>query len=84
VYAGLSGADANGVSAPKAKLDQLRAKLSKAWFATNVQKPTKEELEEGHHHAELEHAHDAPMEGHAADGHQFDGRHDVADETLRH
>ncbi len=84
VYTGISGTDANGISAPKAKLDQLRATLSKAWFATNVQKPTKEELEEGHHHAELEHAHDAPLEGHAADGHQFDGRHDVEGETLRH
>ncbi len=84
VYAGLSGADANGVSAPKARVDQLRSRLSRAWFATNVQKPTKDELDEGHHHAELEHAHDAPLEGHAADGHQFDGRHDVADETLRH
>ena len=43
------------------------------------------ELEEAHHHAELEQAHDAPLEGHAADGHQFDGRHDVAgDELSRH
>ncbi|MFL6156464.1 MAG: ubiquinol-cytochrome c reductase cytochrome b subunit, partial [Marmoricola sp.] len=84
VYAGLSGEDANGVSAPKARLDRLRAKLSKAWYATNVQKPTRAELEEAHHHAELEHDHDAPLEGHAADGHQFDGRHDVAGEELTH
>ena len=27
-------------------------------------------------------AHDAPLEGHAADGHQFDGRHDVDDEHM--
>ncbi|MCZ4499619.1 MAG: menaquinol-cytochrome c reductase cytochrome b subunit precursor [Marmoricola sp.] len=84
VYAGRSGTDANGVSAPAAKVDEIRAKLSKAWFATNVQKPTKEELEAGHHHAELEHLHDAPLEGHAADGHQYDGRHDVADQDLTH
>jgi len=84
VYTGKSGTDANGVSAPAAKVDELRAKLSKAWYATNVQKPTKEELEAGHHHAELEHLHDAPLEGHAADGHQYDGRHDVADEDLTH
>ncbi|RNL64428.1 ubiquinol-cytochrome c reductase cytochrome b subunit [Nocardioides marmoriginsengisoli] len=84
VYAGMSGEDANGVSAPKARMDQLRAKASKAWFATNVQKPTAEEFEEAHHHAELEHAHDAPLEGHAADGHQFDGRHDVAGDDLTH
>jgi len=83
VYAGISGTDANGVPARKLKVDQLRAKASKAWFATNVQKPTVEELEEGHHHAELEDEHDAPLLGHAADGHQFDGRHDVADESLR-
>jgi ubiquinol-cytochrome c reductase cytochrome b subunit len=43
VYAGVSGTDANGVSAPSARIDQARAKLSKAWFATNVQKPTAEE-----------------------------------------
>ena len=84
VYTGTTGTDANGVSAPNAKLDQLRAKLSRAWFATNVQKPTVEELDAGHHHAELEHQHDAPLEGHAADGHQFDGRHDVVGEDLTH
>jgi ubiquinol-cytochrome c reductase cytochrome b subunit len=84
VYAGVSGTDANGVSAPSARIDQARAKLSKAWFATNVQKPTAEELEEGHHHAEIEHEHDLPLEGHAADGHQFDGRHDVEGDELTH
>ncbi len=84
VYTGISTEDANGVSAPKARLDQFRAKASKAWFATNVQKPTAEEFEDANHHAELEHAHDAPLEGHAADGHQFDGRHDVAGDDLTH
>ncbi|MBO9520714.1 MAG: ubiquinol-cytochrome c reductase cytochrome b subunit [Nocardioidaceae bacterium] len=84
VYTGANGTDANGVSAPKARLDRLRAKASHAWFADNVQKPTAEKLEEGHHHAELEHDHQAPLEGHAADGHQFDGHHDVDGETLRH
>ncbi|MFL6061451.1 MAG: cytochrome bc complex cytochrome b subunit [Marmoricola sp.] len=84
VYAGMSETDANGVSAPKARMDKLRAKASHAWFATNVQKPTPEELAEAAHHNELEHAHDAPLEGHAADGHQFDGRHDVAGDDLTH
>ncbi|MGO4258788.1 cytochrome bc1 complex cytochrome b subunit [Marmoricola sp. RAF53] len=84
VYTGAAGTDENGVSAPHGRMDSLRAKASRAWFATNVQKPTVEELEEGHHHAALEHEHDAPLEGHSADGHQFDGRHDVADESLRH
>ena len=55
---------------------------SQFWYGNNIQKPTQAELEEGHHHAELEHAHDAPLEGHAADGHQFDGRHDVHGEEL--
>jgi len=85
VYTGVNGTDANGVKAPNNRIDELRAKLSRAWFATNVQKPTRAELEEGHHHAEheLEDEHlrglDLP-----ADGHQFDGRHDVADDDLTH
>jgi ubiquinol-cytochrome c reductase cytochrome b subunit len=85
VYAGVSGPDANGVSAPNARVDQARARLSKAWFATNVQKPTAAELEEGHHHAEeeLEHEHEIGLD-HQADGHQFDGRHDVAGDDLTH
>ena len=83
VYAGVSGPDENGVDAPHGKLDELRAKASHAWFADNVQKPTQEELEEGHHHAEHEHELQAPMEGHAADGHQFDGHHLVEGEKLR-
>jgi ubiquinol-cytochrome c reductase cytochrome b subunit len=85
IYAGVNGTDANGVSAPNGRLDEARAKLSKAWFATNVQKPTREELEEGHHHAEeeLEHEHEIGLD-HQADGHQYDGRHDVAGDDLTH
>jgi ubiquinol-cytochrome c reductase cytochrome b subunit len=50
-----------------------------------VQKPTVAELEEAHHHVEEEDAHDAPLVGHAADGHQFDGRHDVVEgDDLAH
>jgi len=75
-------ADANGVSRRKVALDKLRAGLSRLWYNDNIQKPTKRELEDAHHHAELEAAHDAPLEGHAADGHQFDGRHDIEDEHL--
>jgi ubiquinol-cytochrome c reductase cytochrome b subunit len=74
--------DENGVESPTARKDKLRARFSKLWYGDNIQKPTKAELEEGHHHAELEEAHDAPLEGHAADGHQFDGRHDVDSEHL--
>jgi ubiquinol-cytochrome c reductase cytochrome b subunit len=85
VHVGANGTDANGVPAPNARLDQVRAKLSKAWFATNVQKPTAEELNEGHHHAveELEQEHAEGLD-HTADGHQFDGRHDVAGDDLTH
>lgn len=85
VYVGASGTDANGVNAPNARLDQLRSKLSKAWYAAAVQKPTRAELEEGHHHAEheleVEHATGLDQQ---ADGHQFDGRHDVAGDDLTH
>lgn len=66
--------DSNGVSSPSARKDRLRARLSELWVGDNIQKPTREELDEARHHAELEHAHEAALEGHAADGHQFDGR----------
>ncbi len=75
-------ADANGVSRRKVAIDKVRARFSRLWYGDNIQKPTKRELEDAHHHAELEAAHDAPLEGHAADGHQFDGRHDIEDEHL--
>jgi ubiquinol-cytochrome c reductase cytochrome b subunit len=85
IYTPVDGTDANGVEAPNNRIDELRAKLSRAWFATNVQKPTRAELEEGHHHTEheLEEEHvrglDLP-----ADGHQYDGRHDIAGDDLTH
>lgn len=75
--------DDNGVSSPTARKDKLRGRLSQLWYGDNVQKPTREELDEAHHHAELEHAHEVAMSGHAADGHQFDGRADsVSDNQL--
>jgi ubiquinol-cytochrome c reductase cytochrome b subunit len=85
VYDGVDGTDVNGVSAPNERLDTVRAKLSRAWFANNVQKPTREELDEGHHHTEeeLEYEHSAGLD-HQADGHQFDGRRDVAGDDLTH
>jgi ubiquinol-cytochrome c reductase cytochrome b subunit len=82
VYVPPSEADGNGVASPTARKDKLRARLSAYWYGSNIQKPTRAELEEAHHHAELEHAHDAPLEGHAADGHQYDGRHDVSGDEL--
>jgi ubiquinol-cytochrome c reductase cytochrome b subunit len=90
--------DANGVASRQFRLQQLRARLSKAWFGHNIQKPTRAELEEAHHHAEHElaqsdHGHQHlpagdytgphELDGHAADGHQFDGRHPVEGEELR-
>jgi ubiquinol-cytochrome c reductase cytochrome b subunit len=83
VYTPEAEADENGVAAPHSRLNAIRARLSKLMFADNVQKPTKEELEEGHHHAEEEHELQAALEGRPADGHQFDGHHAVEGETLR-
>lgn len=72
--------DSNGVASPTARKDRLRARLSQLWMADNIQKPTRAELEEARHHAEHEHAHEAALSGHPADGHQFDGR----DEATGH
>ncbi|GAA2116760.1 ubiquinol-cytochrome c reductase cytochrome b subunit [Nocardioides bigeumensis] len=85
VYSVESETDANGVVAPGSRVQKVRARLSAAMYANNIQKPTKEQLEEAHHHAEHEHELQAPMEGHPADGHQFDGHrfHTVEDEQLR-
>jgi ubiquinol-cytochrome c reductase cytochrome b subunit len=98
VFALPDGTDENGVAAPHRRRDRVRAWLSKMWFADNIQKPTREELEAAHHHAqhELEASEDGhqhmpagdylgqhELDGHAADGHQFDGRHDVHGEELR-
>jgi ubiquinol-cytochrome c reductase cytochrome b subunit len=83
VYSAESDTDTNGVPAPRSRLKKLRAALSARMYADNVQKPTREELEEGHHHAEHEHELQTAMEGHPADGHQYDGHRAVEDETLR-
>ena len=78
------GVDANGIPAPaNGRIAELRHRLRTLWYADNVQKPTPEELSEGHHHAEHEHELQVTMDGHSADGHQFDGHHLVEDEHLR-
>ncbi|MFC4786581.1 cytochrome bc1 complex cytochrome b subunit [Nocardioides sp. MAHUQ-72] len=74
--------DANGVPAPGTRSQKLKAKLATLMYADNVQKPTAEELEEAHHHAEHEQALQAGLD-HPADGHQFDGHHLVDEEHLR-
>ncbi|MCD4534670.1 cytochrome bc complex cytochrome b subunit [Nocardioides sp. cx-169] len=78
-----SETDENGIPAKRGRLDGLRAKLSALMFADNIQPVTKTELEEAEHHAEHEHELQASLEGHAADGHQFDGIHPVEGEHLR-
>jgi ubiquinol-cytochrome c reductase cytochrome b subunit len=90
--------DENGVASRKLRLERLRARLHRSWFGHNIQKPTAEELEAAHHHAEDElaqtvHGHQNlpagdysghhELDGHPADGHQFDGRHPVEGEELR-
>lgn len=75
--------DANGVAAPgTGRLEGLRTRLRTLMWTDNVQKPTREELDAGHHHADHEHELQEGLD-HAADGHQFDGHHLVEDETLR-
>jgi ubiquinol-cytochrome c reductase cytochrome b subunit len=77
-------ADANGVAAPGSRAQAVRAKLSASMFGSNVQKPTREELEEGHDHAHHQHELEEGLD-HPADGHQFDGHsdHTVDDSPLR-
>ncbi len=82
IYELESDVDANGVAAPGTRANALRAKLSKAMYSDNVQKPTAEELDEAHHHADHEHELQAGLD-HAVDGHQFDGHHAVDGEELR-
>ena len=76
-----SGVDENGIAAPNTRSQRLRAKLSRFWFASNVQPPTAEELDAARHHAQHElEAHSDPT---PADGHQFDGFHPIEGEELR-
>jgi ubiquinol-cytochrome c reductase cytochrome b subunit len=71
IYTGEPGTDDQGVANPASRVERLRARLSRAWFGSNVQKPTAEELEEARHHAE----HVAAIESglaHPAAGKEFD------------
>ena len=74
--------DDDGVPAPGSRSQRIRAKLSSFVYGHNVQKPTRAELEQGHHHAEHETELQAGLD-HPADGHQFDGHHAVEGEELR-
>ncbi|QBR94175.1 cytochrome b [Nocardioides euryhalodurans] len=83
VYEAGSESDDNGVAAPGTRIQRIRARLSRGWYGHNVQKPTAEELQDAHAHAEHEHELQAGLD-HPADGHQFDGHHTVDEESLRH
>jgi ubiquinol-cytochrome c reductase cytochrome b subunit len=49
-----SEADEQGVANRKVRLERMRAKASQFWFGSNVQKPTRDELEAAQHHADHE------------------------------
>jgi ubiquinol-cytochrome c reductase cytochrome b subunit len=83
LQAGSNGTDANGLEPKRSPLAGIRRRLQTSMYADSIQKPTVEELEAAHHHAEHEHELQAVMEGVSADGHQFDGHHLVEDEALR-
>jgi ubiquinol-cytochrome c reductase cytochrome b subunit len=74
MYVATAGTDDNGVASPTARKDKLRARLSKFWYTNNIQKPTQAELEQAHHHAELERVHEASLEGRPA-GDELSGKH---------
>src|SRR3954452_13501150 len=79
-----SEVDENGVTAPGTRSDKIRARLSQAMFADNLQKPTAEQLEEARHHAEHTHELEAGLD-HPASGHEFDDHalRDADDVPLR-
>ncbi|MGA8247317.1 MAG: ubiquinol-cytochrome c reductase cytochrome b subunit [Nocardioides sp.] len=76
--------DENGVTAPGTRTQRIRARLSHAMFADNIQPPTPEELDEARHHAEHEHELEAGLD-HPASGHEFDDHQlrDTDDVPLR-
>jgi ubiquinol-cytochrome c reductase cytochrome b subunit len=75
-----SEVDGNGVRNRKAQVQKVRAKLSESWHSGNLQNPTREELEEAHHHAQHELSlHEAASHD---DGHQHD-RHGIEGNELQ-
>jgi len=81
LYTPVSETDEHGVVARGTRVQRAKARLSRGMFADNVQKPTVEELEEAHHHAEhvheLESGLDHPASGHEFDDHQLRDADDV-------
>ncbi|WP_151081798.1 cytochrome b [Nocardioides cynanchi] len=84
VYVPEADTDENGVVAPGTRAGRVRARLSRAMYADNVQKPTAEELEEARHHAEHARELEAGLD-HPASGHEFDDHalRDTPDVPLR-
>lgn len=64
--------DTNGVAAPGGISRRIRARLSALMYADNIQKPTREELEEAHHHAGFAHG-PAELNGHSLEDHGVNG-----------
>jgi len=83
VYTPGGGTDANGLEERGGRLDGLRGRLSTLMYADNIQPVTAEEIAAAHRHADDEHVLQSPVDGEAADGHQFDGHHSVEGENLR-
>jgi len=76
-----AGGGGGGVGAGVAA---VRERLRTMSYADNVQKPTRAELDEAHHHADHDQAIGAAIEGRPADGHQYDGRTtSVEEDPLR-
>jgi ubiquinol-cytochrome c reductase cytochrome b subunit len=84
LYTPESETDEHGVAARGTRVERARARLSRGMFADNVQKPTVEELEEAHHHAEHVHELESSL-AHPASGHEFDDHQlrDADDVPLR-
>ena len=84
IHTDVQETDPNGVAVKGSRAAQVRARLSSMMYADNVQPPTTEEIEEAAHHLEHEHRHEheAGMDV-SVDGHQFDGRHEIAGEPMR-
>ncbi len=83
IYTADHETDANGVASPAARKDRVRAALSAAWFGDNVQKPTRAELEEAHHHAQLTADERAVQNGSAQTSSELDAAHDTPELDRR-
>jgi ubiquinol-cytochrome c reductase cytochrome b subunit len=77
-----TSADENGVANRQVALNRLHAKASQLWFGNNLQKPTREELEEARSHAQHE-LQEHELAGPHDDAHSHD-RHGIEGGEVRH